>query len=207
MRTSIASVASVAFVVVVTSLGSCLPKGASAAPTPFRDDFARAELGAHYKKTGGSWRILEGALHTMGDRNQPLWLDVPLARNTRVEFTTTSHSPSVDTKIEIFGDGVRHESGYIVIFGGWKNTITTIAKKDEHEPTRKEVKRGGERDRTYRWRVQRTDGKTLELFIDDALVVSYVDEAPLFGPGNDRLAFTSWESEVRYDDLVITPLP
>jgi hypothetical protein len=206
MRTSIAS-----FVVVTIALagagGACLPKRESGEVAPFRDEFAREELGAQYRKTGGSWRIVDGALHTMGDHNQPLWLDVPLAKNTRVEFTTTSHSPAVDTKIEIFGDGVRHESGYIVIFAGWKNSITTIAKKDEHSPKRKEIKRGGERDRVYRWKVQRTDGKTLELFIDDELLVSYADDAPLYGPGNDRLAFTSWESEVKYDDLVITPLP
>lgn len=208
MRTSIASLVVVMFALALAATAACLPKDrAGEAPQPFRDDFARSELGSKYRKTGGSWRIVDGALHTMGDRNQPLWLDVPLAKNTRVEFTTSSHSPAVDTKIEIFGDGVRHESGYIVIFAGWKNSITTIAKKDEHERTRKEIKRGGERDRVYRWKVQRTDGKTLELFIDDELLVSYVDEAPLFGPGNDRLGFTSWESEVRYDDLVITPLP
>lgn len=202
MRTSIAC-----FVVVTIALGfACLPKRNEGQVAPFADEFARAELGDKYQKTGGSWRLVEGALHTMGDHNQPLWLDVPLARNTRVEFTTTSHSPAVDTKIEIFGDGVRHESGYIVIFAGWKNSITTIAKKDEHSPARKELKRGGERDRVYRWRVQRTDGKTLELFIDDELLVSYADDSPLYGAGNDRLAFTSWESEVKYDDLVITPL-
>ena len=83
-----------------------------------------------------------------------------------VEFTTLSRSPAVDTKIEIFGDGVRHESGYIVIFGGWNNTISTIARLDEHERGRKEMRRGRETDRLYHWTVQRTDGKTVELFID-----------------------------------------
>jgi hypothetical protein len=86
---------------------------------PFSDDFARTELGPHYSKRGGSWRIDNGKLTTLGDHNIPLWLDVPLAKNTKVEFTTTSHSPAVDTKIEIFGDRERFESGYIVIIGGW----------------------------------------------------------------------------------------
>lgn len=200
--------ASIRVALAMPLLLSCLPKEReSGVAVPFADDFARAELGDKYRKTGGSWRILDGALHTMGDHNQPLWLDVPLARNTRVEFTTTSLSPAVDTKIEIFGDGVRHESGYIVIFAGWKNSITTIARKDEHERTRREIKRGGERGRTYRWAVERNDGKTLQLFIDGEKLLEYADSAPLHGPGNDRLAFTSWESEVKYDDLVITPLP
>lgn len=187
---------------------ACVPKrGRDESPSPFQDDFNRGELGAKYSKTGGSWRLEDGALHTVGDHNQPLWLDVPLSRNVRVEFTTTSRSPAVDTKVEIFGDGVRHESGYIVIIGGWKNTITTIARLDEHEPTRQAVRRRWEPGRTYRWVVQRTDGKTLELFIDGERVVAYEDTAPLFGPRNNRFGFTSWESEVLYDDLVITPLP
>ena len=187
---------------------SCLPKGEGAEqPLSFSDDFERAELGAHYTKTGGSWRVLAGGLHTRGDHNQPLWLDVPLPRNVRVEFTTVSKSPAVDSKVEIFGDGVRHESGYILIFAGWQNSITAIARKDEHERTRQEVRRGGEMNRRYRWMLQRTDAKTLELFIDGVKLLEYVDERPLFGPGNNRLAFTSWESEVSYDDLKITPLP
>lgn len=193
--------------------GGCLPSSGNtdSTPKPFRDDFGRAELGPLYRKSGGSWAIDRGAgggaLHTVGDHNQPLWLDVPLARNTRVEFTTTSRSPAVDTKIEIFGDGVRHESGYILILGGWKNTITTIARLDEHERSRKELRRSWQQGRTYRWTVQRTDGRTLELFIDGERVLSYEDPSPLYGPRNNRLGFTSWESDVVYDDLVITPLP
>ena len=34
---------------------------------------------------------------------------------------------------EFCGDGVRHESGYINILGGWGNTLAIIAKEDEHE--------------------------------------------------------------------------
>jgi hypothetical protein len=186
---------------------SCLPKTSAQRIEPFSDDFNRAELGPRYVKRGGSWRVVDGALSTLGDHNQPLWLDVALARNTRVEFTAWSTSPAVDMKIEIFGDGVKHESGYIVIVGGWSNTITTIARLDEHEKTRKEVRRRWEPNRKYRWTVQRTDGKTLELYIDGELVVKYPDPSPLMGARNNKLAFTSWESEVYYDDLVITPLP
>lgn len=185
-------------------LVGCAPK---AAPVPFADDFARAELGAKYVKTGGTWRILDGKLSTLGEHNLPLWLDVPLARNTRVEFTTVSHAPAVDTKIEIFGDGLRHESGYSVILGGWNDTISTIARLGEHERGRKELRRAFAKDRVYRWRVQRTDGHTLELFIDDERLIAYDDPQPLAGTHNDRLAFNSWESAVEYDDLVITPLP
>lgn len=185
---------------------ACTRTGNDAAPAPFADDFNRDALGPHYR-AAGSWRIVDGALSSVGDHNQPLWLDVALAKNVRVEFTAWSRSPAVDTKIEIFGDGLRHESGYIVILGGWQNTISTIARLDEHERTRVELRKKWQVDRRYRWTVQRTDGKTLELFIDGERVLAYDDGAPLGGASNNRLAFTSWESEVFYDDLVITPLP
>ncbi len=151
--------------------------------------------------------MLQGALTSFGDHNQPLWLVPPLSKNVRVEFTAWSDSAAVDTKIEIFGDGVTHSTGYIVILGGWNNTITTIARLDEHETTRQAVKRGWNMGQRYRWRVQRTDGHTLEMFIDDARVLAYDDAKPLQGERNNRLAFTSWASEVHYDDLVVTPLP
>lgn len=188
---------------------ACLPKtnDARALESPFRDDFERAELGAGYLKSGGTWRIEGGALHSNGERNIPLWLDVPLPKNVKVEFTTWSNSPQVDTKIEIFGDGLRHESGYIVILGGWNNRITTIARLDEHEKTRVEKKTRWETGRKYRWTVQRTDGAGLELWIDGQEILKYADADALFGPKNNKLGFTNWESDVYYDDLVITPLP
>lgn len=187
----------------------CMPKAGNdgALKEPWKDDFGRAELGAHYRKTGGTWTVEDGALHSTGDHNIPLWLDVPLSKNVRVEFTAWSASPQVDTKIEIFGDGLRHESGYIVILGGWNNQITTIARLDEHEKTRVEKRTRWEKGRKYRWTVQRTNGKDLELLIDGQPVVTYRDAQPLYGPKNNKLAFTNWESEVYYDDLVITPLP
>lgn len=192
------------------SLGAgCLPKAGADTPLarPFEERFERAALGERYAKSGGTWHIQDGALHSMGERNIPLWLDVPLTKNVKVEFTAWSKSPQVDTKIEIFGDGLRHESGYIVILGGWNNQITTIARLDEHEKTRVEKRTRWERGRKYRWTVQRTNGKDLELFIDGQPVLTYRDERPLFGPKNNKLGFSNWESDVYYDDLVITPLP
>ena len=186
---------------------ACIKTSDDAPQAPYSDDFNRAALGERLHASGGSWRIVDGALSSLGDRNQPLWLDVPLGKNVRVEFTAWSRSPAVDTKVEIFGDGLRHESGYIVILGGWQNTISTIARLDEHERGRVELRKRWEKDRHYRWTVQRTDGHTLELFIDGERVLAYDDPAPLVGPKNNRLAFTSWESEVFYDDLTITPLP
>ncbi len=193
----------------VLAASACMPKDSAskdAISAPFEDDFERAALGERYRKSGGTWEIKDGALHSSGEQNIPLWLDVPLPKNVKIEFTAWSLSPQVDTKIEVFGDGLRHESGYIVILGGWNNRITTIARLDEHERQRPELRKGWEKGRKYRWTVQRENGKDVELLIDGAPVLRYEDKDPLFGPKNNKLGFTNWESDVYYDDLVITPL-
>jgi hypothetical protein len=196
----------------VWSTGGCLPgdRPARAAVTvaaPFVDDFDDAALGDRYFAQGGSWRVVGGALTTLGDRNLPLWLDVTLPRNVRIDVDATSASTAVDIKVEVFGDGVRHESGYVAVVGGWNNTLSGVARLDEHEKARVMTRTRHEQGRTYHLTVQRTDGATVELFVDGDKVASYADKQPLYGPGNDRFAFSGWESEVTFDHLKITALP
>jgi len=187
----------------------CLPTfpSTSAPAVVVTDDFSDASLASRYHLRGGSWRVVDGQLTTLGDSNLPLWLQAPLSLNTRIEFTSTSAAPAVDMKVEVFGDGIRHESGYIVVVGGWNNTLTAIARLDEHEAKRVTRRTRFEANRPYRWRIERKDGRRLQLFLDDELLVTYDDPAPLFGPRNNRFAFSGWESEVTFDNLRITPLP
>jgi hypothetical protein len=189
--------------------GGCLPPFVDepAMAAPLRDTFDDEHLAQRYRDRGGSWRVVDGTLRTVGDLNLPLWSNAVLPRNVRIEFTSTSASPAVDMKVELFGDGVRHESGYIAVVGGWNNTLTALARLDEHEASRVTRRTRFEAGRTYRWRIERSDGRTVKLFVDDELQVAYDDKDPLYGPRNNRFAFSGWESEVVFDNLVITPLP
>ena len=188
---------------------ACLPTFPATTPAGAAvvDTFSDSSLSTRYHMQGGSWRVVDGALTTLGDRNLGLWLRTPLSRNTRIEFTSTSSSAAVDMKVEVFGDGIRHESGYVVIVGGWNNTLTGIARLDEHEVKRVTRRTRFEANRSYRWRIERTDGRRLRLLLDDELLATYDDDAPLFGPRNNRFGFSGWESEVTFDNLQITPLP
>ena len=49
-----------------------------------------------------------------------------------VEFDVRSESPEGDIKVEMFGDGLNHSSGYVLIHGGWNNSISIISRLDEH---------------------------------------------------------------------------
>ena len=171
----------------------------------FEDQFERTTLGADYLKYGGTWDIQDGVLTSHGDRNIPLWLNRSLPENVRVDVDVWSSSTAVDMKVEIFGDGIKHESGYIVIFGGWKNKITAIARLDEHEKRRKDKRTKWKKDQKYHWTIER-QGSVLKFLVDGKLIIKYDDPSPLKGPGYDRIGFTNWESVVHYDNLKITPL-
>ena len=171
----------------------------------FEDRFQRKALGDNYSKYGGSWYLDAGVLKSNGDQNIPLWLNVALPEDVRVEMDVWSDSSEVDVKVEIFGDGIKHESGYIIIFGGWKNSITAIAKLDEHEKSRVSRRIKWKKGQKYRWRIE-SQGANLHFFVDDKKIVTYKDPSPLRGPGHNRLGFTNWKSQVRYDNLKITPL-
>ncbi|MBM4320306.1 MAG: hypothetical protein FJ125_10165 [Deltaproteobacteria bacterium] len=189
----------------------------------FQDRFAQAEPGSSWRvgvvegpasKGGGPrneadrrghWEIRQGALTTSGERNQPLWLDVPLPDKVRVQFSARTDSDSGDIKFELFGDGRRHESGYIFVFGGWNNSKSVIARLDEHEKDRVEREDLVEPGRTYRMAVVRTSN-TIYWYIDGKMYLKYRDLDPLSGEGHARMAFNSWKSRLTFHDLDIFDL-
>jgi hypothetical protein len=170
-------------------------------------------LGAFTDTSAGSYSIVGGALRAQGAHNHPLWLNTPLPRNARVDFTARSMSPAVDIKAEIFGDGkaYAHEASYtatsyVVILGGWNNSRSIIARMNEHGRDRKvREEPHGETGRTYAFSVVRT-GSRLTWYLDGARFLDFEDREPLAGEGHDRFAFNNWESEVYFDDLAIREL-
>lgn len=174
----------------------------------FEDDFNRTELGAKWKRGEGeggkgTWRIEDGALVGSDIKNDPLWWVGQLPDQARVEFDAEALSDQGDLKFEIFGDGKVHASGYVVIFGGWKNALDVIARLDEHGKDRKAQKSiKALKGRTYRLAAERLDG-TLTWYVDDKLVMSYPDDKPLQGSGHRGFAFNDWSAPVRFDNVKI----
>jgi hypothetical protein len=191
----------------------CTPQGDPGIGSVFADDFNRPQIGKEYQKTGGNWRIDRGQLHVRGAKNHPLWLLRTLPRDVRVEFDARSESPDGDIKIEIFGDGSSHATGsryeatsYVVIFGGWNNSMNAIARMDEHGADRvvgdaRKVEVG----RTYHFRIERIGG-TLTVWVDDHVLLQMEDSEPLGGRGHDHFGFNNWQSDLWFDNLRITPL-
>lgn len=198
---------------------------------PFRDDYSSpATVAEKYWSTGGLWRTTpDGWLLSPGVKNNPLWLRAALPNDVAVEFDVKSMSPEGDVKVEIFGDGSDHASGYVLIHGGWNNSISIIARLDEHAPRLESVTQGNpdpvaagiykndtrvrveanpfrvEQGRTYHWRVERR-GKVLSWFIDGQPFMRFEDPLPLTGKGHDRFGFSSWEAQLFFDNLTVTAL-
>ena len=103
------------------------------ATIPFSDSYDDPmTVSKNYYSTGGHWRVDQGTLHSPGVKNNPLWLKAKLPQNVAVEFDARSQSQEGDIKCEIFGDGTDHASGYVLIHGGWNNSLSIIARLDEH---------------------------------------------------------------------------
>jgi hypothetical protein len=199
---------------------------------PYADDFSNPEtLGRDYWNTGGHWRTVNGELLSPGVKNNPLWLKASLPQDVAVEFDARSESPEGDLKVELFGDGLNHASGYVFIHGGWANRFSIIARLDEHGPSLEALrnKANGKdlvssgvfrRDtgmrvegrhspvqvgRTYRWRIERR-GSLIRWFIDGQPYMELDDPFPLAGKGHDRFGFSSWDAQLFFDNLKVEPL-
>ena len=194
-------------------VAACVPRGDPALTGPFKDDFERSELGPLWRSTGGAYQISDGKLRIRGARNKPLWLKRSLPRNARFEFDVRSDSPEGDIKVELYGDGVSKATdvsytatSYVVIFGGWNNSKNVLARLDEHGGDRVEgASRKVEKGRTYHMKIER-QGDTISAWVDGTLLVKMTDPDPLSGRGHDHFAFNNWQSDLWFDNLVITPL-
>lgn len=173
-------------------------------------------LGDLFYATGDGYRVERGALSAKGAHNHPLWLRKKLPRDVRIDLDAWSTEARGDIKIEVFGDGHSYDpdggrytaTGYEVIFGGWYNTRSIIARLDEHgndAAQRTEPKVTA--NRHYHWRIER-QRNTLSWFIDDmnTAFLRYEDPRPLEGAGHEYLGVNNWETDTWFDNLVIAPL-
>jgi hypothetical protein len=167
-----------------------------------------------WRSTADAYAIVDGELVARDARNHPLWLRQRLPCDVRIEFTAWSDSDDGDIKVEIFGDG--HSSatsegaytatGYVVIFGGWRNRIHTIARQDEHGARLVELREPRvERGRKYRFSI-RIRGGAIDWDIDGQPFAHVEDPEPLCGAGHDHFAFSDWTAPLHFDDLSIAPL-
>jgi len=216
----------IVILVAAIAMSACKVREPEPIRDPYADRFERSELGRDYTATGPGYAIVGGVLSAHGAHNHPLWLTRRLPQNVRIEFDCWSTERRGDIKVEVFGDGHSFDpdggrymaTGYEVIFGGWYNTKSIIARLDEHGTElaqRADVKVIP--NRHYHWRIER-NGSTIKWFItepgdtatsaspDAKPFLEYRDPKPLVGRGHEYLGFNNWETDTWFDNLVITPL-
>ncbi len=246
-RLSTASRVAVAAVVLIFNLPMIhyfvfrgVPEASALVPysTGFSDP---AVVERDFFSTGGLWRVINGELFSPGVKNNPLWLKAKLPQNVAVEFDVRAMSNEGDAKVEIFGDGTDHASGYVLIQGGWNNSLSIIARLDEHgqpfgalqaEAGRLQrekglaeadlVKTGAFREDTRtrveivpsqpvqpgvsnHWRIERRND-TIVWSLNGREYGRFQDPIPLTGKNHDRFGFSSWESQLFFDNLKIEAL-
>ncbi|MFP2930281.1 hypothetical protein ACLESO_34815, partial [Pyxidicoccus sp. 3LG] len=105
------------------------------ASVPYTQDFSDpAVVKRDFFSTGGFWRTVSGELLAPGVKNNPLWLQAPLPDDVAIEFDVRSEPPEGDIRVELFGNGVDPSSGYLLVQGGFNNSMSVIARKDVNAP-------------------------------------------------------------------------
>ena len=179
-------------------------------PVIFSDDFARDEVGQNWRVTGGEVSIVDGALEIENLRNHPLWLQIPLPESFVLEFDAWALDDNIDVKVEVAGDGRSvarttsyQATGYVLILGGWENSLDVIARQDEHGSDRiSRATLGVAARRKLHFTLIRR-GRQLQWLLDARPHLTYVDDNPLVGIQHQFFAFGGWQTRVRFDNLVI----
>lgn len=202
--------------VILLTLAACKVKDPPPVTEEWQDTFDRDDIGGDYYKSGSGYMLENGALSARGAHNHPLWLRKKLPHDVRIELDAWSNSPDGDIKVEFLGDGKSFDpdagrymaTGYEVIFGGWHNAKSIIARLDEHGKDmagRADVKVVPRQH--YHWKIERS-GNKVSWWIDDMKTpfLVYDDPHPLEGNGHEFFGFNNWENDTWFDNLVITPL-
>jgi hypothetical protein len=201
----------VAFVAASATVAGCkIEKLPPAGPSS--DDFQRGELGDAWQSTGGSWRIDKGELVVDHAYNHPLWLRRPIPENAVIEVDCWSNDDIGDLKLEAWGDGKSFATSvsytatsYVFIFGGWHNTISALARMNEHGGDRRvRMDTRVERGKKYHWRISRRGGH-IDWQVDGKPFLTFDDPRPLEGREHSYFAFNDWEAELHFDNLKIAP--
>jgi hypothetical protein len=183
---------------------------------PFIEDFERADLGASWNATSDQYQIEAGKLTVSNAHNHPAWLRRRLPRDVVIDVDAMAKSPTGDIKLELFGDGESFDpdkgsytsSGYVLIFGGWQNSLSVICRQDEHGAGRKAQRSDirVEPNRSYHFTITRRGG-ALDWTIDGRPFLAWTDPEPLAGPGHEFLAVNNWEAALAFDNLHVRPAP
>jgi hypothetical protein len=105
------------------------------AQVPYQQDFSDpAVVERDFFSVGGYWRAANGQLLGPQVKNNPLWLNARLPDDVLVEFDVRSEFPEGDIRLELFGDGTDPGSGYVLVHGGWNNTLSVLAREDVNAP-------------------------------------------------------------------------
>ena len=200
----------------LAALTACKVKDPPPVTEEWKDTYDRAEIGGDYYKSGGGYEIVDGQLSARGAHNHPLWLRKRLPRDVRIELDAWSTEARGDIKLELFGDGESFDpdkgaytsSGYVLIFGGWGNSLSVICRQDEHGAGRKAARADirVEPGRNYHFTITRRGG-ALDWAIDGRPFLAWTDPEPLAGPGHEFLAVDDWEAELTFDNLQVRPAP
>ena len=167
----------------------------------FEEGFDAPEWRSQFTGSDKAWTVVDGSLRGSNDKNAGLWWKGDLPREARIEFEATALSDHGDLKVEVFGTRREHQAGYVVIFGGWKNRVSVLARLDEHGKDRIENRSFVPTpNQKHVFLIERL-GNVLSVSVDGKALYRLDDSNPIEG---GAFGFANWEAPVQFDNLRIS---
>lgn len=170
----------------------------------FQDDFERAEPGDQWTAIAGEMRIVDGALEI---RSPGVGRAMPKGSYPAdVKVVCTAWTPAgvdrCDLTTILNTDARASSSGYFVGYGSWMDSVNHIQKDSDQDLDKSTDYLIGQNDRRHAIEAVK-DGGRIYLNVDGHRVLNAHDPDPCGGEGEDCVAFYTWNSAMRIDNLRI----
>ncbi|MEI6915932.1 MAG: hypothetical protein WCL39_12420, partial [Armatimonadota bacterium] len=191
------------FLVVLMSMIVCSVGSAADDWTlAYSDDFSRSELGDSWKTVIGEARIVDGSMEIKAPGVGMCLLQVSCPADVKVEYTAwvPKGVQRCDLTTILGADSDGNRSGYFLGYGSWMDTKNHILKDDGVElDVTKQYLIGANEQRHNMQAVK--DGNHVYLVVDGRRILNATDDDPCGGLGEDRVAFYTWNSVMRVDNV------
>lgn len=170
----------------------------------FQDDFERAEPGDQWTAVAGDLRVADGALEIKSPGVGRAMPKGSYPADVRVIYTawTPAGVDRCDLTTILNTDDRASSSGYFVGYGSWMDSVNHIQKDSDQDLDKSTDYLIGQNDRKHAIEAVK-DGGHIYLNVDGHRILNAHDPDPCGGEGEDHIAFYTWNSAMRIDNLRI----
>jgi len=164
------------------------------------DDFARKQLGDDWRVLEGAWSVENGSLVSKGGGRLVTAREFPGLHKVEFKVSITTGAGKVVSDMDPIIQSDPKGSGYLMQFGGYYNTKSSIQRMGEVVVATEEHKIVPGKVYSV---VAEFDGSHLRLIVDGKTLLEHPEQRPLIGENHERVGFYSYMGNVRIESVKV----